>query len=299
MPKILHEQTGLRIKKNDVNKVCVIELDFIADPLKRDPNWIREATAGMSKSQVRREYYRDYTALYGERTFPESTEYADQIIVKPPYPNIDSFSKFWAGFDYGTRNPSAFIVFGEGKNADGESSLFALWEHYEPTKDIHLTCDIIKKCEYFPFLRWIACDRNIWTKNQQTKRGVQGLTSVADLMIENGVSNIIEGAQNEESFITYVHTLWGDLANGGLPKFYIQDNCPNLIREFQNIVYISQTSAGYKNSSPKEQMINKDNHALDATKYFFSTYPGLPSVREIMEGRKQTSLQDRWKRHIK
>lgn len=296
MPEILHEQKGLTIKKNDINKVVVASLFFFADPIKARPNWIKEASVGMSKADVQKEYYIDYTALQGERIFPEFVEYKSRIVLEPPYPDLDMYKRYWMGFDYGTRNPSAAYVIAEGKNVDGESSLYVIWEHYEPTKDLTKLCDTIKDCEYYKHVIWVAADPVIFNKNQQ---GLHGLTSIADQMYERGITNILPGKQNEESFVNYMHTAWANLDERA-PTVYILSSCPNLIREYENIVYASSTMGTAKTTSPKEQMVNRDNHGLDANKYFLSLYPGPGRIKHVDTDRVQVSdVIPEWRRHLK
>lgn len=296
MPEIIHEQKGLTIKKNDINKVVVASLFFYADPIKARPNWIKEASVGMSKADVAKEYYIDYTALQGERMFPEFLEHKNKVIIERPHPDMEIYRQYWMGFDYGTRNPSALYVLAEGKNIEGESSLYVIWEHYEPTKDLTKLCDTIKDCKYYEHVRWIAADPILFAKNQQA---LMGLTSIGDQMYERGILNILPGKQNEEAFVNYMHTSWGDLGNRA-PTFFILDNCPNLIREFENIVYAPATMGSIKSHSPKEHMVNKDNHGLDAIKYFLSLYPGGSRVKKIDTEKVRTSnVIPEWRRHLK
>ena len=295
----MYEQNGLTIKKNDKNKVVVITLFFYADPLKAKPQWIKAASVGMSKADVRKEYYIDYTAQQGERVFPHVSNFKDIIVLpKDRMPPPESITKYWAGLDYGTRNPSAFLVFGEGKNTEGESALFALWEHYEPTKDLSHLCDTILECPYYDKLSWIAYDPSIDFKNQQS---AIGLTSIKEMMYERGISKLIPGLKDEESFISYVNLCWSDLDNGAAPKLYLQHNCPNLIREMENIVYDAQSDMSLKTKSPKENMVNKDNHAIDAMKYFINSYPGLPRTVKIDRDNSLGSVpvKPTWARHLK
>ena len=299
MPEILHESKGLTIKRNDKNKVVVVTLFFYADPLKAKPEWIKTASIGMSKADVKKEYYIDYTAQQGERIFPQMSSFKERIVLKrESYPPPESIRKYWAGFDYGTRRPSAFIVFGEGKNHQGEPALFALWEHYEPTKNLSALCDTICNSGYYDKLSWIAADPSINFKNQQTQTG---LTSIGDQMYEHGVRKLVPGLRDEESFISYIHMCWADLEEGSSSKFYILDRCPNLIREMENIVYASQSDASLKSQGLKETMVNRDNHAIDATKYFINSYPGVPKTLKIDRdtGLSEIEKKPLWVRHIK
>lgn len=43
----------------------IVQIDFVADPDKRPPQWIKETTKGMSPRRIRQEYYRDKTVQSG------------------------------------------------------------------------------------------------------------------------------------------------------------------------------------------------------------------------------------------
>src|SRR5579871_2007062 len=101
MPEVLHESTGLRIVRNDVNRFCVATLHYTADPAKRSKLWAAEARAGMAPARWAKEYEIDYTALYGQRVFPEIASNRERIVIPEPYKEYGPLQPFWGGFDFG------------------------------------------------------------------------------------------------------------------------------------------------------------------------------------------------------
>jgi len=73
-----------------------------------------------------------------------------------------------------------------------------------------------------------------------------------------------------------------DPGHGLLPKFYVTENCRNVIREFRH--YIWDDWARYKDKqNPKERPLKKDDHLLDAIRYVTMAnivyrHPGLTRV---------------------
>ena len=108
---VLHEQTGLTIRKNHHNKFVVATLHYTADPSKRTAEWKSEARAGMRDADWRKEYEIDYTALSGEHAFPEIVEKKSKIVVSDPYPDFSEVTTFWGGLDYAQRSPASFHVY--------------------------------------------------------------------------------------------------------------------------------------------------------------------------------------------
>jgi hypothetical protein len=270
MPKTLHRQEGLKIVQNDKNGFVVATLLFTADPRKRDPRWIKEASRGMSEAQVQQEYYISYDAMLGEKVFPELKSKASEIILHDGPYQFNDWPRdlpMWAGLDYGARNPSAFIVF---TAVDG--ILYAIWELYEPCKDINVFVAKMKGCPYWDQIRYIAHDPSM---NNLTQRDMRtgGMTTVARCFIDLGVTKLLAGNTNEAAWLVSMQKHW----SGEEVTFKIMDSCPKLIEEFEAATYVTMTERSLETSNFKEQMVDKFNHALDATKYFMNSSPSLKS----------------------
>jgi hypothetical protein len=282
---LLHEQTGLRIVRNAKNRFCVATLHYTADPIKRDPNWITEARQGMTASQWAKEMEIDYTALYGERVFPEITSNRERIVV----PGTMEFDKtrgvYWGGFDYGSRNPSSFHVY---TYLDGV--YYAIWELYEPCKNLTDFCTKWKACPYWSVLKYIVADPMVVnTKNTRNRFG--NVVTLNELLIEQGIRNLRAGLATPEAEAVWLSTIRDHWRNPEEPTFKILDTCPNMIREFETSVFSKQNALETLTETYRENMADVNNHALDDCKYALNGKPGL-----VQRTYKQL---DTWKRWIK
>jgi hypothetical protein len=179
----------------------------------------------------------------------------------------------FAGYDYGTNSPSAFIVWG----IDDIGNLHALWELYEPCVDYVQHFNRIKRCPYFEKLEYIAADNKIFSKTQQTAKGVQ---AVANLFHENGI--LISRARQGMDYpiaMRFLSEYWPG-GNTGWdkipPRAFITDDCPNLkmeVRGLKFMEHVSSAVAARKNNV--EKLVDKNNHAWDASSYAIDRLPGV------------------------
>lgn len=262
--EILHEQQGLKIRRNSNNRFVVVELDYFADPAKRTREWEEEARSGMSAAAWAKEYLRDATAMYGQRVFPEIARHRDKIVVGPPYREFGPQGAYWAGFDFGSRNPSSFHVY-----TVEDGVFYAIWELYEPCKTIPDLAAKIISCPYYNHLRYIACDPTI--TNQKTRTNKYGaLVTIGDLLGEYGIKRLIPGNTDESVWLATMRHHW---SNEDDPTFRILDTCPNMIHEFENAVFSTQSEKEVLTDTYRENIDDVHNHAMDDCKYFFNSSP--------------------------
>ena len=269
MPIILHESEGLKIVKNDKNKFCVVTLHYTADPRKRTEEWKREAESGMTPAQWAKEYEIDYTALYGQKVFPELATNKARIVIHPPYPEFPDFQTCWGGFDYGGRSPASFHVY---TICDGAT--YAIWELYEPCGNVADFAKKMQECPYWNRIKYIAADPSIWWKNQQAKQGA--LTSIYELFIENKIYKFLQGVTDEPAWIAQMRQHWTDPDD---PTFKIFDCCPMMVKEFEEAVYASTSDKALMTQNLRENILDKNNHSLDDCKYYMNSKPRLAKER--------------------
>lgn len=279
--QLLHESIGLKIVKNDVNRFCICTLHFTADPAKRDPEWRREAAAGLTPEKFAREYLIDYTAVLGSKVFPEITHLKPNIIV--PARDFGPDLRYWGGFDYGTRNPSSFHVY---TILDGIT--YSVFELFRPCPNIPAFVADMKQFPYWSKLRYIAADPSLWSPSQQQQLG--NLVSIQDLFYQEGVKNLIKGRNDigaEDAWIAMVRNAW---RNPDDVSFKISEACPNQIREFETAVYVNQSERQLLTSAYRETIADVDNHSLDDCKYFMLSKPSAGSTASW----KMPNMVERW-----
>ncbi len=274
MPKLLVEDVGLKIVKNDNNGFAVVTLHHTADPAKRAPEWRREAAAGMTPEKFAREYDIDYTAVMGAKVFPEITSNRGYIVVPDPFPDFGPGVKYWGGLDYGVRNAASFHVY---TIVDGIT--YSVWELFgsinpntnlqgRAASNIAEFVAAMREFPYFSLIRYIAADPNLWQKSNPQKDGT--LISVHELFYNAGVRNLLQGRQDEDAWLALMRGHWADTTD---PTFRIFERCQNQIREFETSIYVNQSERQLMSAAYSEKMVDKDNHSLDDCKYFMLSRP--------------------------
>jgi hypothetical protein len=265
MAELIHEQEGLRIVKNDINRFVVVTLRYTADPAKRSKDWYEETKAGMLPAKFQKEFEIEYDALFGEKVFPELSSHRTSIVVDHPHPEFPETQLFWGGFDYGTLNPSSFHVY-----TIHDGITYSVWELFKPCKNIPSFVEEMKACPYWPRIRYIAADPAMWTNNQQSDVMGGMLTSVHQRFVEAGVTNLIKGNNNESSWMATMKAHWQDPT---APTFKIFSLCVNQIRELDTAVYASMNEKQLMTQNYRENIVDHNNHSMDDLKYFMNSQP--------------------------
>lgn len=258
--QVLHDSQGLRIHINPKNKFCIVRLHYTADPAKRGEAWRAEAKSGLTDAQWAKEMELDWTAQYGEKVFPEIINRRDEIVVKPHEIGADQVC--WAGFDYGMRNPSAMIVY-----TIEDGVMYAIWELYKPCKNIPLFAEEMKACPYWGQIKYIANDPDMMRNKTHDKWG--NPTSVQNLFNLAGVTRFLPGLQDEQAWVAMMKEHWA----GASPTFRMFEGCQKLREEFESAVYATMSDRLLATQNYRETITERNNHALDACKYFMLSRP--------------------------
>lgn len=258
----------------------VIEAHYTSDPAK-DPNrdgaeWYERAVegyvGGVNSRGWKTEMEIDYEAGGGERVFPFLADPLSPVFIDPISPQ-DALNRMdvFAGYDYGTNNPSAFVVWG----IDEKGLLYALWELYEPCVNLAQHANRIKMCPYFDRLKYISADNKIFSKTQQLANGIKSIAALFHAE-QIPMSPARQGVDYPMA-IRFQSEFWNDGPNGfknSPPRAFITADCPNLKSEVRGLRFqehISGVVASRKNNA--EKLVDKDNHTWDATAYAIDRRP--------------------------
>lgn len=268
MSELLHSQQGLKIVRNKQNGFVVATLHFLADPRKRSKDWLVESKRGMSDAKWQQEFNISYDAMLGEKVFPEIKTRQNEIVLHTgPFQFNDwpHSLPMWGGLDYGARNPTSFHVY---TAVDG--CIYAIWELYEPCKDIRAYVEKLKDCPFWNQIRYIAHDPSMNTMSQRDMRDGR-MTTVARNFIELGVTKLMAGNTDEQAWLTTMQKHWCSTD----VTFKILHSCPHMIEEFENATYVSMTERQLETQNFREQLVDKANHAMDDCKYFMNSSPSI------------------------
>lgn len=257
---IIHEQEGLQIWRNPGNKFVVCRLLYTADPNKRSDEWLEEAKAGMSPSRFAKEYEIQWDALDGAKVFPEIVQWRSSIVMPLGSVTFGPNQRFWAGYDHGMRNPAAFIVFTE----DESGNLYAVWELYEPCDNMGVFVEKMKACPYWNRIKFIVADPALWDKRGYNNDGIP--ISPYEMFTQYGIRNFVKGNRDtEQTWLLLMRGYWGKRED---IQFKIMENCVNLIEEFEGARFANMSELAMSSRNALEKMVDKNNHAMDATKYW-------------------------------
>jgi len=172
----------------------------------------------------------------------------------------------YASMDHGLRNPTAWLW----HTVDPIGRVITFAEYYDKEKSV-----AEHAVEYHKMNEMLGRYPTYNVGDPSIKnRNAVSMTSIQQEYIKNGIF-IILGNSDVAAGINRVRNY---LRNGkdGKPMWLITKNCPNLLWEFtryRNKKYANSKIAEQHNVP--EEPIDKDNHALDASKYFFMSRPDI------------------------
>jgi hypothetical protein len=231
----------------------------------QDPNWLKEMEI-------------KYTAGSGQRLFPNWHKWqkSSNILVDG---DIDiSTAKVYGSYDHGYANPAAYLVhciFPEGDR-------ITLWEFYASEVPVPMIARIIKgesvtlddgrSFDGNPYAgKEITriCDPEIERATQVMAKGPN--KSISDLFKKDKVF-FTPGERGDD--MTVVNWLSGNLwLNIMNPGYQIHRRCENLIWEISKLQRKAWTPLQMRTRNMPEELIDKDNHAWDALKYWLKKFP--------------------------
>lgn len=180
-------------------------------------------------------------------------------VIKPRLP-----PRSWRVFgsiDHGYNNPTAILY--HGISPDGHVVTFA--EHYRAEWTVKQHAQKIKEMND-AFRR----DPDIWIGDpaMQQRQAVTGHSirieySMSGVPVALGKNNVLAGLDKMNMYLQQ-------------DKWFITQNCNNLLKEIRKYRWKSYTSAKLKDMNNKrEEPQKKDDHAIDSCRYMFSFMPNL------------------------
>ena len=249
----------------------VIEVKYTVDPAK-DP--ARDGADWYADAVLREGYEGDYNSVGwqtemeinygaggGDPVFP-FVQVGSPIFVDGFRPgDIMHKMRFFAGYDYGSQNPSAFEVWG----VDEKGEPYSVWELYEPCTNIAKHVEKIKRCPYWNRIEKIVCDPSIMSKTQQ---GASDIKTLSELFEEHGLY-LSRGRRAQDVSVAQMFKAdyWFDPEN---PRAFLTKATPNLNKEIMDLRWEKHTSSAVeRRRNNPEKIRQKNNHAWDATAVLF------------------------------
>lgn len=264
----------------------VLRIHYSADPAKRPGTeagnrWLRQALqgypGGLHSPRWRKEYEMEYAAMGGTRLLPEWEAWIAQgHIVIPPF--VPMGYRLYGSYDHGWRNPACYLVHG----IDASGSICTLWEFYAPRVPVAMIARIIlgeavhvpdgRRFEGNPFATqetWRVADPAMWAEDHPMEDETN--KSIADVFRRANVA-FVPGVRGGDTLVAdWLHShYWADPLQ---PRYRITTDCPKLIWELGQQRHRDVSALAAERTAAPEKLVDKDNHAFDALKYFLLRFP--------------------------
>src|SRR5574343_164828 len=257
--------------------IPVLKIHYSADPDK-DPDrdagraWVQAASklypGGIASPGWQREMEMRADVADGSPVFPSLADPTCPVFVHRLDQRLVEKMDLYAGFDYGTRNPSAWIVWG----VDRKGRLWAVHEVYKPCTDYRALVQEIKSYRFYDKVKYTVADPSILS--QKTQHGADGqLHTMSEMFADACLPlNSERKAQDVPVAVKLLADFgWGDLKG---VKAFITSDCPNLAREVRGAMWEKiVSSAVVTRRNDPEKIRQKNNHAIDATALVLDTRP--------------------------
>lgn len=272
--------------------IPIVRWHYTADPDQRPGTpsgdaWLKQQLiaypGGLKSPRWLKEMEIDYGAMFGTKLIPEWDQWKrNGCIVIPPF--TPTGYRLTASYDHGWRHPACYLVHG----IDYDGNKVTLWEFYGaevPVKNLALmmrgeTSRLpdgreIPGCPYAEDVGKKLADPSIWAEGSPMQD--KAFKSIYKAFKHHGV-HFHQAERGGDTTIAdwLMGEMWEDPTT---PQYRITENCPHLIREIglQRFKDLSATVA--KNRAQPEELVDKDNDAWDAMKYWLNQFPSKPSAK--------------------
>ena len=278
---------GVTAWRNVGNGFKILDLEYIADPKKRDPNWITATKAGMPSAEWEREYGKTWIVYDGKPVYADFSD--DHValgsIIAPRR------AKLVSGWDGGPTDLN--LAWALGLVLPDELAVTIIDEFMT---DDGNTGDFVQIVGSRLQLEWAklggfslhVADASVFTPGGNEK------SSLADLMRRHGMPPMpgeVSFAKRRtavEELITHTYTTVG---HQKLYRLRVHERCPMVIEGLKGGYHYPKANAGVGGEYKPLPLKNKFSHVLNCIEYIASRlYVATTSVP--YEGRRlpHTSL---------
>lgn len=232
-----------------------------------DPE-ILEVEGTLAPEVFAQEYGAEFTSFAGRiySEFDEGYHVVHDYQFNPNWPN-------YVSFDFGFRNPFVCLNI----QVDPSENVYVWDEYYERNFTSTEHGRRLKS-----IIQWRVDggyhdpagpdDANsiikVWHDDADYHNGY-----VDDVMLTGAPNDWQAGVNRVKEWLKFV----GQPDGSSKPKLFVSDTCKNVIREFNTYRVKEQTEKMNETRDPKEEPRKKDDHAMDALRYFIAGHFGLES----------------------
>lgn len=271
------DHQGILTWKNPKNGFLVAAIHYTSDPRKRTEEWLKEETKLLQPHQIEREYEIDFASRAGKKAFGYLLENPKRFRV-PDFDLAELGKKgtfkgktyrIIAALDYGSTNPTSIHFYA----IDNRRRMTSVYEFYKPSNAREIA-KVLQGKHPDPKYRhplWERCERvvvdgAIFNKNQEDQNQ-EGMRSIGDLLEDNDIHTMERATKDRLAGLDRLHDMFAPSELDGLPSLYFCYRCVEQWKEFTSLVYAETPAHQLLNKNAKEDIVEKDDHAYDETRY--------------------------------
>lgn len=261
----IYDQIYLVGKRGDNHRVAVIEVDMMENPYLTQEG-IDNAVSLMSSEDKEARLHGKFIQI-GGLVYKKFDPDIHVIPSWKPQLGMDIYESM----DHGYNNPTAFLW--HAVTSDGDVITFG--EHYEAERTVDYHADVVHRRRALYRVNPILTVGDPATAQRQGVTGTSIQTEYATrgIHIHPGNNDVLVGVAKVASYLE-------PKKSDGKPRWFITEDCPNLINEMQRLRWKTWASKKMANRNNKyDQIHKKDDHACDSARYFFTIMPDLTPVR--------------------
>lgn len=221
-------------------------------------------------------FYQEYMADFRKYTGLVYKDFDKAIHVVSRF-NIPDNWPVYAGFDFGSTNPTAIVWVA----VDGDSNLYLVDEHYQTggTIDQHagifnahpLRSRITQSFADPSGAQWIHefNNRSVYLTPADKRTGTDGRN-----WVRFGIEKVAERLKPVPGHVVYGLPDSYVRNERGMPKLFVFDHCVNTIREFEQYRWKEKKEAQDQSLNEPDQPEKANDHLMDALRYVVVSYTG-------------------------
>lgn len=239
----------------------VLRVHYTADPTK-DPErdgaqfvsrYSKKFDGGTDGSDWKQEMEIDFLAKSGTRIY-ENWDASKHIVAPLSAEFLENHpGPYWRAMDYGKRNPTVCLWFTE---YDGQYILFREF-HMPAGKDIEIVKKAIHSLSAESEYKFTVIDP------RADRSDIPGNVSTPFTLLNTGEYSVNAMKANSSGAGIDLTRQW--LFSG---RFVVTSDCPYFIEEIEAYEYEDWSEATGKKHNPKETPLKKNDHCMNAWKYF-------------------------------
>ena len=234
---------------------------------RKDPE-ILEVEGTLAKEVFDQEYGAEFTSFAGRiySEFDEGYHVIKDYQFNSAWPN-------YVAIDFGFRNPFVCLNI----QVDPLENIYIWDEYYERNKNITQHAHDLKS-----MIQWRVDGGYYDPSGPDPAATLSGIwrdasgyrnRNLEDISLQPAPNDWLAGVNRVKEWLKLQPTPEGDIK----PKLFVSRRCTNTLREFNTYRVKEQTERMTESKDPREEPRKKDDHAMDALRYFIAGHFGFES----------------------